>query len=215
VREWLYGVAGGVSGVALMASYSTKALRTFPMVLGSALLNGCYIEGGGCNGPFCFGVSTEVCGNGVFCEDTDGFERCPDADDIERESVELINRVRSNLTSCSVVQSQFTQGVSWDEQLFPAADLHSRDMASNNFIDALGSDGLGVRDRLGEPDILTITQSVAGGFANTNGLITAWQRDNQECSKLSNQRVTRIALACRYDGNSDFGKYWTLVMAGE
>lgn len=198
-----------------MASYFTKTRRALLLLVGTAFLNSCYIEGGGCNGPFCFGVSTEVCGNGVFCDDNDDFERCPDVDDIERESVTLINRVRSNLTSCAVSQSQFTRGVSWDEQLFPAADLHSRDMASNNFIDALGSDGLGVRDRLGESDALTITQSVAGGFASTNELITAWQRDSQECSKLSNQRVTRMALACRYDGNSDFGTYWTLVMVGE
>ena len=189
--------------------------RISAFVVSAAWLNGCYIEGGGCNGPFCFGVSTEVCGNGLFCDTSNEVNRCPDADDIERESVVLINRIRSNQGSCSISQPVAVPGVSWDEQLFTAADLHSRDMAGNNFINAIGSDGLGVRERLGDNALSYVSQSVAGGFASTGELINAWQRENQECSKLSNQRATGIALACRYDSNSDFGTYWALVMAGE
>ena len=162
----------------------TRIIQTFTLLSSTAFLGSCFIEGGGCNGPVCFAVSTEVCGSGLFCGNNDDVNRCPDADEIESDSITLINRVRSDPGSCSIGQSQSAPPVIWNEQLFSAADLHSRDMASNNFINALGSDGLGVLDRLGQAGSPYITQSVAGGFSTPNALISAWQRDNQECSCL-------------------------------
>lgn len=197
--------------------YVKCSLQMILVVLGTAMLSACFIEGGGCTGPVCFGVSTEVCGNGLFCDDTgdQSSGRCPDVDDIEAESARAMNRLRGGVERCGLTTALGLNAVSWNEDLFPAADAHSRDMASNNFINANGSDGLGVMDRLGVVTTSYVSQSVAGGFFDVNEIINSWGADNRECPKINSAMATDYALACRFDEDSQYGTYWTLVMTGQ
>lgn len=197
-------------------AHPIRILQAAMLMGGTVLLSACFIEGGGCTGPVCFGVSTDVCGSGFFCNDLDEqAHRCPDTDDIEVESTAALNRIRGVSNSCALTGSASRNTISWNDRLFAAADAHSRDMASNNFTNALGSDGLGVIDRLGDLDIRYVSQSVAGGFSTVEALIDAWASDGRECPKINNEQAGRFALACRFDGDSQFGTYWTLVITGQ
>ncbi len=177
----------------------------------------CVIEGGGCSGPFCFSVGTDLCDNGQRCRDTQ-IGRCPDADDIQNEAQSWINRVRSSSQQCGINVLPAAGSLQWSGNNFIAADKHSLDMAGNNFVAQIGSDGLGVSERLSpQSDLVQTTfsgQAVAGGFSTTRTLLEAWLEQPVECALLMQPLATDIGMACRYDGDSDFGQYWTIVLSG-
>ncbi len=185
------------------------------------LLPGCYIEGSSCSGPFCVSVATEVGSQscGIGCDQR---FQCPDADVVRVLSTDAINQARQSVSTQSITQSSCglqrnLSTVVWNEILFAAADRHARDMASNNFVDPIGSDGLSVADRVSGLDssLTNASQLVAGGFSDPQALINAWLRLTEECSLLRNESVSQFAMACRYDENSDFGTYWSLVLADQ
>lgn len=182
-----------------------------------ALLTGCYIEGGGCNGPVCFGVSTDICTSGLSCDSDNNSNqnnRCPDADDVQRNALQAVNRARANSSRCGFSTSQVLNPINWNNELFSVADLHSLDMASNSFVSALGSNGLGLTERLTGISFGYSSQSVAGGFASANEVIEGWLTDTSECNKINSRAASRFALACRADNDSQYRTYWTLVMTG-
>lgn len=183
-------------------------LRFVPVLISSLLSTACYIEGGGCSGPVCFFGSTDACDGRDHCS-TDTSDRCPDADDIQTAATREINRIRSTPTRCGTVDYPAATGLLWSQELFQAADRHALDMASNNFISQIGSDGLGVSARV-SGEATNLRQSVAGGFADTATLISEWLRTG-DCATLVDIQASGFGLACRYDGDSTFGQYWTLV----
>jgi uncharacterized protein YkwD len=187
------------------------------IVCGALGTGSCVIEGGGCSGPFCFSVATDLCDNGDLCRDTDS-DFCPDADDIQSAALSYLNSLRSTPTNCAAVTAPAAAPLQWSQAEFVAADRHAIDMASNNFVAQTGSDGLGVSSRLNPADgtavATTVGQAVAGGFANTRALLSAWTQQQTECSLMTEAAFTRVGLACRYDNDSDFGQYWTLVLSG-
>ncbi len=172
-------------------------------------MSGCYLEGGGCSGPVCFSVGGDLCNGRDFC-DEDAPGRCPDADDIQRIALAEINRIRSTTTQCGGVTYPVAGSVEWSADFFRAADSHALDMAGNSFVAEIGSDGLGVGDRV-DGSVTYVAQSVAGGFGDAGVLIDEWVKLPQECTKMIDTRAAAIGLACRYDGDSAFGQYWALV----
>ena len=177
----------------------------------------CVLEAGGCSGPFCFSVATDLCDSGDLCRDTDS-NFCPDADDTQAAALSYLNSIRSSSTHCGVVAAPAAAPLQWSQAEFAAADRHALDMASNNFVAQFGSDGLGVSSRLNLTDgtvtATTVGQAVAGGFPNARALLSAWEQNQTECSLMTQAEFTRVGLACRYDNDSDFGQYWTLVLSG-
>lgn len=194
------------------------ALRNLAIVLGGVVSSSCVIEGGGCSGPFCFSVATDLCDHGELCGDqNNGTVVCPDADDIQAAAISYLNSLRATATHCGVVSLPQALPLQWSVAEFVAADRHALDMAGNNFVAQNGSDGLGVSDRLGQTGntvVTSIGQAVAGGFASTRSLLSAWSEQPTECALMMRADFTNAGLACRYDNDSDFGQYWTLVLSG-
>jgi len=191
-------------------------------------LSGCYLQGSSCSGPLCISVATEI-GNQGCTFNCEPQIFCPDAGSVRINSRNALNQLRQSVSSdfCAVNSNQTTGSVSsanvigsnvvFNETLFTAADRQARDMASNNFVGQTGSDGLGINDRVAALDnsISNVSQLVAGGFTNSRALIDEWLRQPDECRKLLEPDVTEFAMACRFDSNTDFGTYWSLVLATE
>ncbi|MEM7256160.1 MAG: hypothetical protein AAF404_02105 [Pseudomonadota bacterium] len=204
------------SAVLIAATNIISMIRITVVSMVAVMLSACYVEGGGCSGPFCFAVATDVCDGGIFdadqhssCQDQQ-VQRCPDADDIQAIALQEINRIRSTVTQCGSVPYPVTDPVIWSDAFFVAADRHALDMAGNNFVAPIGSDGLGVTDRV-SVEVTYITHAVAGGYSDTRTLIREWNGIAEDCAAMADSRVSELALACRYDSDSNFGQYWTLV----
>lgn len=189
-----------------------KAIACF---LFTTQLTACYLEGSSCSGPFCLTVATDFDDHSCTY-DCDREIRCPDADSIRFLARSTINSAREfpSSTSCATTLQSALAPVVWNETLFSAADRQARDMASNNFVDSLGSDGVSVDVRVNAVDgsFTGVTQLVAGGFSESTTLINEWLFDPVDCRQVLNREVTSFAMACRYDRNSDFGTYWSLVL---
>lgn len=180
-------------------------------------LSACYLQGSSCSGPFCFSVATDIDGTCRF--DCNELFRCPDADTVRANSLSTLNLVRqsSSLAFCGGNFALSDAGIVWNETLFSAADRHARDMAANNFVAEIGSDGLSIDSRVAVLDgsFSNVSQLVAGGFASSQALIDEWLRQPEDCVRLLDSSVTQYAMACRFDQNTDFGTYWSLVLATE
>lgn len=191
-----------------------KAIACF---LFTTTLTACYLEGSSCSGPFCLTVATDFDDHNCSYDCDREFKlRCPDADSIRFLARSAINSAREfpSSTSCTATLQNSAAPVVWNETLFSAADRQARDMASNNFVDTLGSDGVGVDIRVNEVDgsFTGVNQLVAGGFSESSTLINEWLANPVDCRRVLNREVTSFAMACRYDRNSDFGTYWSLVL---
>lgn len=188
--------------------------------LTAGFLTGCYLEGGTCTGSLCLSVATDVNGpgvNGRSCDFDCGQQfQCPDADSLRNNSMVALNFARRStaFTACGISLSTDTT-VTWNETLFSAADRHARDMAANNFVAAVGSDGVTIERRVADLDssLSNVSQLVAGGFASADALIDEWLMQPEECNRLLDSSVTQYAMACRFDRNTDFGTYWSLILA--
>lgn len=190
-----------------------KTLACVGLIALLPVLAGCYIQGGGCNGSLCYGVASDFC-DGDDCDIALNQRRvCPDADEIESRALSMLNSARAG-GRCGMSSAP---GLQWNAAVFAAADVHARDMASNNFVALTGSDGLQVSDRLAAQNVSGAPgwQAVAAGYSRTSDVIDHWLARSGDCAQLLDARYARMALACRADRDSDRSIYWSLVLAGE
>ena len=142
--------------------------------------------------------------------DEESADRCPDADDVQRQALREVNRLRDTTTRCGAINYPPASQLDWSDVFFRAADDHALDMAGNNFVAAIGSDGLGVSDWV-DAEVTFVCQLVSGGSSSVDGVIGEWLANASTCATLKDPRAQSFALACRYDDDSDFGTYWVLV----
>ena len=182
----------------------------------SIQLTACYLEGSNCTGSLCVSVAADF-SNDVCVDGCDRQFRCPDADSISSVAASAINAARQSSVSTRCPVPSNVAPVTFNETLFASADRQARDMAGNNFVSVTGSGGVSIDVRVNALDASfnNVNQLVAGGFADTRFLINEWLSDNTDCQQLVSSAVTEFAMACRFDSNSDFGTYWSLVLAGK
>lgn len=100
------------------------------------------------------------------------------------------------------------------DPLMRAARVHNRDMIANRFFGPIGSDGSAPVDRVAREGFqaTAIGQVIAGGTSDVDAVIAAWlsrvQRD-----EILKPDYTHIGVHYMFSRPTDFGHYWTVVMA--
>lgn len=127
--------------------------------------------------------------------------------------LELINASRVEARRCGMNIHGAVATLTWNEELAAAAELHSNDMASNNFFSHTGSDGLEVRDRAENAGYAwrAIGENIAAGQLDQGEVHQGWLDSEGHCRNIMNEVFTEVGAACVNNTNSDFGNYWTVV----
>ncbi len=143
------------------------------------------------------------------------FFRCEPALVVKEEMVTLINRARSSRHRCGRNRFHAASRVRWNSRLARAALEHSRDMARNNFLGHTGSDGSSVGERLTGFGYAwsSVAENISGGRQTSEEAVSAWLKSPDHCANMMNPNFTEIGAACFRNSSSEYGTYWTLVLA--
>lgn len=105
--------------------------------------------------------------------------------------------------------------VSADGRLLEAARGHSADMAANDFFDHTGSDGLGVGHRVTNAGYAWsgVAENIAAGQQTMTRVVEGWLASPGHCENIMNPSLDQVGAACATADSSQYGTYWTLVLA--
>jgi uncharacterized protein YkwD len=123
-------------------------------------------------------------------------------DPIEQRVIDLTNELRAQ-AGCPPLQHS--------ANLATAARSHSRDMATNDFFDHIGSDGSTPSQRIHSAGYRpTISaENIGAGFGTAESVMTAWTNSSGHRRNLLNCALTDIGVGYVYVASSEYGHYWT------
>ena len=124
----------------------------------------------------------------------------------EARVIELINIERAN-AGLSALSAQ--------GQLGSAAQLHSADMACNNYFSHTGLDGSTSGDRAQRQGYGSgfVGENIAAGYSSPESTVKGWMNSPGHKANILNVDYTEIGVGYAFGGNSDYGSYWTAVFA--
>ena len=133
----------------------------------------------------------------------------------EQEMLNQVNQARVSSRACGDDQMPAVAELSWSCDLRNAAQVHSSDMADNNFFSHTGSDGLSVSDRVTASGYSwsSVGENIAAGQATITQVMTGWLDSPGHCRNIMSSRSTEFGSALVNAAESDYSTYWTQVFA--
>lgn len=141
-------------------------------------------------------VAAESAPAGKTCLDTEG------TDEIVRQVNEL--RASNGLGKVSVSPALTT-----------AAEVHSRSMRERSEMTHAGPDGTRVSDRVKKQGYRyrVVAENVAAGQESVDAVMTAWKNSPSHLENILRPRIVEIGVACFSENVTDYGTWWTMVLA--
>jgi uncharacterized protein YkwD len=188
---------------------SNRAL--FAILLG--LVVGC---GGGSDGS----APSESQGDGQTAdersgENADGPIGCADIAGHQDALAAALSAARAQPRTCGNGEYGAAGPVTAESALYNAARTHSADMAQNNFFEHTGSDGLDVGHRVINAGYTWsgVAENIAAGQQTMTQVVEGWLDSPGHCANIMNASLDEIGGACVASASSQYGTYWTLVLA--
>lgn len=134
---------------------------------------------------------------------------------MQQTTLALINEARSIARQCGAEAYAVAEPLAWNAQLLLAAERQSTDMAVHNFFSHSGSDGSDVSTRTTEAGYAwtTVGENIAAGQKTAQRVIAGWLNSPGHCRNLMEPAFTDVAVSCVEHSQSDYGDYWTNVLA--
>jgi len=138
---------------------------------------------------------------------------CPSA--FEREVVVLVNQQRAQGGSCGGTTYPPAAPLALEVRLTEAAQLHSDDMADNDFVGHTGSDGSDMVDRVNATGYLWsgLGENAAGGYASPASVVAAWMASSGHCANIRNGAFQHIGVGYAKQSGTTYVHYWAQVFA--
>jgi uncharacterized protein YkwD len=120
--------------------------------------------------------------------------------------VELINAQRAT-AGLSALSAQ--------GQLGSAAQLHSEDMACNNYFSHSGLDSSTVATRIERQGYnwSAAGENIGAGYSSPESVVSGWMNSEGHRANILNTDFTEIGIGYAFGADSDYGAYWTAVFA--
>ncbi len=139
----------------------------------------------------------------------------PTPDGVGSDLLTAVNRARAAGATCGTTKMAPARALSWDALLAKAAQRHSTDMATKDFMSHTGSDGSSMSSRVSDTgyDWRTVGENVAAGHRSVTAVMEAWMKSEGHCRNIMNPNFTEFAAAMVSNDNSTYGMYWTQTFA--
>lgn len=101
--------------------------------------------------------------------------------------------------------------------LTAAAQLHSEDMATNNYFSHTSLDGRTFVDRIRQAGYTYNTwlgENIAAGYSTAQSVFNAWKNSPGHNENMLNPNFKVIGIGLAYDASSTYGWYWTTDFGG-
>ncbi len=135
--------------------------------------------------------------------------------DTEQALLQAHNVARASARQCGTDDFPAAAPLSWNCTLAQAASNHSLDMATVNFFDHTGSDGLSVNNRVTNLGYTyqAVGENIAAGQASIEQVMTGWLNSAGHCRNIMNPAFTEMGGNLTTSDSADFSSYWTAVFA--
>lgn len=132
----------------------------------------------------------------------------------EWEHFELLNGLRAQGFTCPGGQSYAPNPVplQLDCRLWRASQLHSQDMADNNYFSHTSQDGRSAWDRAQEQGIRADGENIAAGVGSAEAALDLWKGSDGHCRGMMNPDVKLFGVGYGYNGASNYKHYWTQML---
>lgn len=134
---------------------------------------------------------------------------------LREEVLKQVNIARASARACGNIRMRPAKAVSWSPTLASAAAQHSSDMATRGYFNHVSPDGRRVGYRVASEGYnwRTVGENLAGGDSTVAGAIRGWLGSPAHCQNLMNPAFVEVGAACVHRAGSQWGTYWTLVLA--
>ena len=125
-----------------------------------------------------------------------------------------VNALRAQGQVCGGRSMPVALALTWSNPLGQAAERHSYDMASHNFMDHTGSDRSTPPQRMGEAGYggWSGGENIAAGYSSVDAVLRGWLASPGHCSALMNPGFTDFGGSCAYNSGTTYGFYWTVTL---
>lgn len=100
----------------------------------------------------------------------------------------------------------------FDCRLWRASQLHSQDMADNNYFSHDSKDGRSPWDRARAQGINANAENIAAGSSTASGTLNQWKQSDGHCRNMMNPSYTIFAVGYAYNAGSRYRHYWTQML---
>lgn len=131
------------------------------------------------------------------------------------EALQRINAARAAGRRCGARNMPPAPPLRWDPLLQSAAQAHSADMARRNYFQHRSPEGLHVTQRVSASRYKwrSVGENLAGGDRSIAEALQSWLDSPQHCESLMNGKFADVAVACSAQPGTEWGTYWTMVLA--
>jgi uncharacterized protein YkwD len=133
-----------------------------------------------------------------------------------RESIlQQVNAIRARGYTCGGQTFGAARPVIWNDKLHSAADVHSRDMAENNYFSHKSLSGTRAYQRVEAQGYqwADVGENIAAGDFDTSGVMQSWLASPSHCKAIMEPAYAEMAVSCASRRGTTYGNYWTLVLA--
>lgn len=97
------------------------------------------------------------------------------------------------------------------DKLDSAAQRHSNDMACNNFMSHIGSDGSNSWDRISQAgySYWMMAENIAAWFPSAESVVEGWMCSEGHKTNILNPDLEEIGIAYAFKSSARYGHYWT------
>ncbi len=138
---------------------------------------------------------------------------CPFGD-YKSAVVSLVNSYRASPQVCGAVAFPAVGALSWNSALASAAEVHSNDMAVNNYFDHPDANGVRIGGRASAAGYTygSVGENIAGGQTSASQVVAAWMASESHCKNIMTASFYDIGVSCKTTSTSTYTYYWTLTM---
>lgn len=130
---------------------------------------------------------------------------CPQTNNaFEMRVIELINEERAKMG---------LSAVNYQPQLTLTAQLHSADMACNNYFSHTGRDGSSFSERAARQGyaIGYGAENIAAGYSSPQDVVRGWMNSPGHKANILGENYVDVGVGYAYGSSSAYGAYWTAV----
>ena len=131
------------------------------------------------------------------------------------EALQRINSARATGHRCGGRYMPPAPPLGWDQQLYTAAFGHSQDMARRNYFEHRSPEGREVSERVSASRYKwrSVGENLAAGNRSIVDAVDGWLGSPGHCENLMDPKFVDVAVACVAQPQSEWGTYWTMVLA--
>ncbi|GAB2796551.1 hypothetical protein GCM10027040_23800 [Halomonas shantousis] len=139
---------------------------------------------------------------------------CP-LNDMERELLERVNEARGQARQCGDEKFEAVRPLDWNCRLEAAAEVHSKDMAANEYFDHASPEGVQIGERVKNQgyDWMAVGENIAVGQDSVAAVVDGWLASPGHCANIMNDTFTEMGVAKAENVGKMYSPYWTQVFA--